>query len=102
MPSGIPARLDYLLGILLWGISSSITARSWKVGEPSKNGKLAVVRAELEAYPESKILIPGELAGLVSVLGGTSQVAARIGASEAFVRQNMARFPRRNDPDVLG
>lgn len=47
---------------------------------------------ELEAYPEPKILSPPELTNLVSNHGSTRETATHIGASEAFVRQNMQRL----------
>ena len=66
------------------------TAQSWKVGEPrGAKGRDAVVCLEVAAYPEAKILSPSQLATLVRRLGDTTRVAAFIGASEAFVRQNM-------------
>ena len=51
--------------------------------------RCAVVCVETEAYPEPKILTPDELVELVSRHKGARQTAAHIGASEAFVRQNM-------------
>ncbi len=42
--------------------------------------------------PEPKILTPNELAVLALNCGGARQAAAYIGASEAFVRQNMQRL----------
>ena len=67
-------------------------AQRWKVGERTGEGKCAVVCVELEAYPEPKVLTPNELAGLALNCGGARQAAAHIGASEAFVRQNMQRL----------
>ena len=44
---------------------------------------------ECEAYPEPKVLTSEELVAIVSVEGSTQEAANYIGASEAFVRQNM-------------
>ena len=66
-----------------------LTAQRWKVGERMCEGKRAVVCVDLEAYPEPKVLTPSELAELALNCGGARQAAAHIGASEAFVRQNM-------------
>lgn len=62
--------------------------RRGKVGEPGTHGN-GVVWVEFEAYPEPKALRPEELAAIVSVQGATQEAANHIGASEAFVRQNM-------------
>jgi hypothetical protein len=44
---------------------------------------------ELEAYPEPKALRPEELRLLATEKGGSQAAADFIGASEAFVRQNL-------------
>ena len=46
---------------------------------------------EFEAYPEPKVLMTEELAQIVMAIGSTQRAADYIGASEAFVRQNMER-----------
>jgi hypothetical protein len=61
-------------------------AGSGKVGEP-----VGTVWLEFEAYPEPKALTPGELREIVLLAGSTQRTADYIGASEAFVRQNMGR-----------
>ena len=43
---------------------------------------------EFEAYPEAKVLTPGDLAVIVAKEGGIQQAANRIGASYVFVWQN--------------
>ena len=67
---------------------TGLYAQSRKVGEPA-----AVVCVEFEAYPEPKALLPAELSELVVLHGTTQKVAYHIGASEAFVRQNMSPRP---------
>ena len=53
----------------------------------------AVLVIDLKAYLEPKILNPRELKALIKRFGGSQQAADAVGASEAFVRQNV-KAPR--------
>jgi hypothetical protein len=57
-----------------------------------------VVIFEFEAYPEPKVLTPIELQALYSQYKNYRAVGRLVGASEAFVRQNLLN-PRKVDPD---
>ena len=54
---------------------------------------MGTVCVVFEAFPEPKVLTPAELARIVTGIGSTQRAANYIGASEAFVRQNMERNP---------
>ncbi|MBI2606214.1 MAG: hypothetical protein HYW49_09065 [Deltaproteobacteria bacterium] len=83
----------FLQHVVIEGVFKS-GARGEKVGEhpaglylpPNQRATLVI---EAEAYPEPRSLNQGELAALIKRFGGTLRAAEHIGASEAFVRQNI-------------
>jgi hypothetical protein len=60
------------------------------VDEPNSNQSTIIV-FEFEAYPEPKALSPVELMNLYVQHKNYRLIARIIGASEAFVRQNMKK-----------
>ena len=63
-------------------------AREPEVEEPLSSSKSIIIEFEVDEVAEPKALLAGELLELALRYGSHSKAAIRIGASEAFVRQN--------------
>lgn len=85
--------IDRIFGILVFWLTGIPGFRYYKLGAQSEQvgehlrPPCATFIFEIEAYPEPKSLSAKNLKVLCTALGGFRQVANRIGASEAFVRQ---------------
>ena len=76
--------------IVVPGLSSG--AQVVKVDAPANSPfteYFTVLTVEIEAYPEPKVLLPNELRRLMDRFDNSIQVGNHIGASSAFVRENL-------------
>ncbi len=69
----------------------TVGARDPEVEEPLSGAKSILFEFELDEVAEPKVMRPIELNKLIEKFGSARRVAAAIGCSEAFVRQNVKK-----------